>query len=391
MSVTTTANFTIPAIGSSTGSVAVTDTSQTPQNSVITVYNASAGKVALMQVGVVTDGTHFASLETLDIFAGAAGDTMPSGSVITFPSAPLSSLPSLSSPSGSDLLYVVHSGTSYQSTVTEVVTAGGGGGGGGISYPTLASAFTPATPGNTATATLSAAPTGALFPGMKIQLPITGSDEPFEGIVESISGTSVVIRTPIPTSTNPVGGFQVAPPVECPALSSFTWYNQGTAVSANGFGFNRVMNITYAGSVEYRLLGLPQANTPFTLTALIYANFPDINSSLAGIYVMDTVSICFRTPTNFKFGPSTQRPRREARTSLEPRFSFKSAYPSGFACNTTARTSSIRLALTVAIGACSTRRRRFTRRRPPRLRSVGAASISATRLIRTTFTSVLGK
>jgi len=115
MSVTTSAGFTIPAIG---GNVAVTvsDSSQSPQYSNVILSDGT--NAALMQVDFITDSTHF-QLITINVFAGSVGNTMASGANVISLTEFMDSLSVAGSPATqSDLFFAQTSGgVSYGNTL----------------------------------------------------------------------------------------------------------------------------------------------------------------------------------------------------------------------------------------------------------------------------------
>jgi len=87
---TTSATFSIPASGSTTGSVLVSDSTQAAKYSNVVVCDGTHAVFA--QIVLVPDSTHY-EFKTLAILAGSSGNTMASGASIFLMSQPASALP----------------------------------------------------------------------------------------------------------------------------------------------------------------------------------------------------------------------------------------------------------------------------------------------------------
>ncbi len=111
MAITITNSFTIPAVGASTSSLLVSDATQTPLHAEVLVSDGV--NCAAMAVESSADSTHFV-LETVQMLAGATGNTMGAGALVTLMTLPLSALPTIPFPALTDLLYTVQAGASYE-------------------------------------------------------------------------------------------------------------------------------------------------------------------------------------------------------------------------------------------------------------------------------------
>jgi hypothetical protein len=286
MSVTTTASFTIPAVSSSV-SVSVTDTSQTPQNSVVTVYDGT--HAAVMQVASISTGTSF-SLTTLELLAGSAGNTMASGAYVTFASAPLSSLPSHASPTGTDLLYVVSGGQSYQSTITEVLAAGGGS---SNNFDTFMESFTGIshyypcneTTGTTVTDTVGSS-NGTYENTSNLVLaaqPLTYDNEPCPYLSNSSSGTGSTSYIEIPDTTTSATAFSIMCVYEISHAQPNTLYTIFSTRDSSNNGFlwylyQATLQGTFAGST-----GGGMSSSGFPTRALYGVSFKTTGGSGYGL------------------------------------------------------------------------------------------------------------